>query len=52
MGRVVVTGWSGKAGRAVVRELVDHGSGVLSVDLVRSPQLLGEQLQADLTDFD
>jgi nucleoside-diphosphate-sugar epimerase len=49
--RVVVTGGSGKAGRAVVRELVGLGEDVLSVDLARSPDLPCEQLQADLTDF-
>jgi nucleoside-diphosphate-sugar epimerase len=48
---IVVTGGSGKAGRAVVRELVDYGADVLSVDLVRSPELPCRQLQADLTDF-
>ena len=36
MGRVVVTGGSGKAGRAVVADLLAHGDDVLSVDLVRS----------------
>ncbi|HEY3182984.1 MAG TPA: NAD(P)-dependent oxidoreductase [Gaiellaceae bacterium] len=51
MPRVVVTGGSGKAGRAVVRDLVHHGTDVLSVDLVTAPDLPGEQLRADLTDF-
>ncbi len=51
MARVVVTGGSGKAGRAVVRELLEHGDEVLSVDLVRSPELPCEQIQADLTDL-
>jgi nucleoside-diphosphate-sugar epimerase len=51
MGRVVVTGGSGKAGRAVVRDLLAHGEDVLSADLVRSPELACEQLVADLTDF-
>ncbi|HVP75048.1 MAG TPA: NAD(P)-dependent oxidoreductase [Gaiellaceae bacterium] len=51
MGRMVVTGGSGKAGRAVVRDLLAHGEDVLSVDLVRSPELPCEQLVADLTDF-
>jgi nucleoside-diphosphate-sugar epimerase len=49
--RVVVTGGAGKAGRAVVRDLVDHGREVLSVDLVRHPDLPCEQLVADLTDY-
>jgi nucleoside-diphosphate-sugar epimerase len=51
MARVVVTGGSGKAGRAVIRELLDHGEDVLSVDLVTSPELACEQIVADLTDF-
>ncbi|HYA08771.1 MAG TPA: NAD(P)-dependent oxidoreductase [Gaiellaceae bacterium] len=51
MGRVVVTGGSGKAGRAVVRDLLAHGEDVLSVDLVRAPELACEQLVADLTAF-
>ena len=39
MARIVVTGGSGKAGRAVVADLVAHGDDVLSVDLVASPEL-------------
>jgi nucleoside-diphosphate-sugar epimerase len=49
--RVVVTGGSGKAGRAVVRELLEHGWEVKSADLVRSSETECEQLVADLTDF-
>jgi nucleoside-diphosphate-sugar epimerase len=49
---VVVTGGAGKAGRAVVRELLEHGHGVVSVDLARDPNLTeGQQLVADLTDY-
>jgi nucleoside-diphosphate-sugar epimerase len=51
MARVVVTGGSGKAGRAVVRDLLEHGHEVLSVDLVRSPDVDRDQLQGDLTDY-
>ncbi len=52
MTRVVVTGGAGKAGRAVVRDLLDHGHDALSVDLVRDPSLADEQqLVADLTDY-
>jgi nucleoside-diphosphate-sugar epimerase len=50
MSRVVVTGGAGKAGRAVVAGLVEHGVDVLSVDLVRA-ELPCEQLVADLTDY-
>ena len=49
MAHVVVTGGAGKAGRAVVRELIENGKDVLSVDLVRSPDLECEQVVADLT---
>jgi NADP-dependent 3-hydroxy acid dehydrogenase YdfG len=31
---IVVTGGSGKAGRAVVRDLVEHGYDVLNVDII------------------
>ncbi|MFL5952579.1 MAG: NAD-dependent epimerase/dehydratase family protein [Gaiellaceae bacterium] len=52
MMRVVVTGGAGKAGRAVVRELVEHGYDVRSVDLVRDPAWDPErQMVADLTDY-
>jgi nucleoside-diphosphate-sugar epimerase len=54
MGRVVVTGGSGKAGRAVVRDLLEHGQDVLSVDLVPSPShevAREQQIVADLTDY-
>ena len=52
MGRVVVTGGSGKAGRAVVRELVARGVDVLSVDLVPTGEVPPEQqVVADLTDY-
>jgi nucleoside-diphosphate-sugar epimerase len=48
---IVVTGGAGKAGRAVVRELLENGEEVLSVDLVRSPELECEQLVCDLVDY-
>ena len=51
MTKVVVTGGSGKAGRAVVRDLVDHGYDVLNVDLRRPAVALSRILQADLTDY-
>jgi nucleoside-diphosphate-sugar epimerase len=50
--RVVVTGGAGKAGRAVVRDLLEHGYDVVSVDLARDPHLTEQQqLVADLTDY-
>jgi nucleoside-diphosphate-sugar epimerase len=49
MARVVVTGGSGKAGRAVVRDLVDSGHDVLNVDMVAPREPIGRFLQADLT---
>jgi len=50
MKRIVVTGGSGKAGRAVVRDLLDHGYDVLNVDLVPPAERLCPFLRADLTD--
>jgi nucleoside-diphosphate-sugar epimerase len=49
--KIVVTGGSGKAGRAVVRELVEHGYSVVNVDLVPSPEPLCHFLKADLNDM-
>jgi nucleoside-diphosphate-sugar epimerase len=52
MSRVVVTGGAGKAGRAVVRDLLEHGYDVVSVDVLRDPDLAeGQQLVTDLTDY-
>ncbi|MEA2228625.1 MAG: hypothetical protein QOH46_1967 [Solirubrobacteraceae bacterium] len=48
---VVVTGGSGKAGRAVVRGLLEHGHEVLNVDLQPSPDPVAPFLPADLTDL-
>lgn len=38
--KVVITGGSGKLGRYVIREFLAHGSEVLSLDRVRSPEAL------------
>jgi nucleoside-diphosphate-sugar epimerase len=51
MKKIVVTGGSGKAGRAVVRDLLTHGYEVLNVDLAPSREPLATFLKADLTDL-
>ena len=48
--RVIVTGGSGKAGRYVVQEFVDHGYTVLNLDLKPLPSLPTRTLITDLTD--
>ncbi len=47
----MVTGASGKAGRAVVRNLLEHEHEVLAVDVVSPPESPAASLLADLTDF-
>jgi nucleoside-diphosphate-sugar epimerase len=54
--RIAVTGGSGKAGRGVVRDLVEHGHEVLNIDQVPSPESYAPDapipfLRADVTDF-
>lgn len=51
--RVVVTGGSGKLGRAVVRDLAENGYIVVNVDLAPSPDASAAVtfLRADLTDY-
>ncbi len=51
MKKVVVTGGSGKAGRVVVRELVEHGYSVLNVDLAPPPEPLCHFMKVDLNDM-
>jgi nucleoside-diphosphate-sugar epimerase len=51
MKNIVVTGGSGKAGRAVVRDLVEHGYTVLNVDIAPPSERLAPFLRADLTDL-
>ena len=50
MGTIVVTGGSGKAGRAVVRDLAEHGYEVRNVDIRPSSDPVAPLLRADLTD--
>jgi nucleoside-diphosphate-sugar epimerase len=50
--RVCVTGASGRAGRAVVADLLEHEHWVLPTDLVLPPADLGvDVLRADLTEY-
>src|SRR4030095_1620178 len=50
--RVCVTGASGQAGRAVVRELLEHGYDVAMTDLAATgDDLEAGALRADLTDY-
>jgi nucleoside-diphosphate-sugar epimerase len=51
--RVCVTGASGKAGRAVVADLLDHGYDVIGTDVAQRPAEFGEGefVRADLTDY-
>jgi nucleoside-diphosphate-sugar epimerase len=51
MTHVVVTGGSGKLGRACVRELVEHGYEVTNVDLVPADDNVSPLVRADLTEF-
>jgi nucleoside-diphosphate-sugar epimerase len=50
--RVCVTGASGKAGRAVVAELLSHGYELVATDLVPADDLGVDVRVADLTDYD
>ena len=51
MAGIVVTGGSGKAGRGVVKDLVEHGYEVLNVDLAAPQETLCPYLEADLTNL-
>lgn len=51
MRSVVVTGGSGKAGRATIRELLAHGYTVMNVDAVPPAEPLCHFLRANLNEF-
>jgi nucleoside-diphosphate-sugar epimerase len=51
LGRVCVTGAAGKAGRAAVRELREHGYDVLATDVAVGDARAQGVLRADLTDY-
>ena len=51
MPRVAVTGGTGKAGRACIKDLLAHGYEVLNVDRAAPAEMPSPFLQADLTDF-
>ena len=48
---IIVTGGSGKAGRACISELLAHNYEVASVDLVRPPDVPVPFSRVELTDF-
>lgn len=49
--RVAVTGGSGKLGRAVVRDLVEHGHQVVNLDRAPSSESVGDFVRVDLSDY-
>ncbi|WP_240232846.1 NAD-dependent epimerase/dehydratase family protein [Devosia lacusdianchii] len=51
MAKVLVTGGSGKLGRAVLRDLVTHGYDVLNIDQQPLPELICPSVRIDLTNF-
>ena len=51
MGSVVVTGGSGKAGQAVISDLLAHGHQVINVDIAPPGEALCHFMKADLTDL-
>ena len=51
MKNIVVTGGSGKAGRAVCRDLVEHGYAVLNLDIAPSSDPVCAFMKVDLTDL-
>jgi len=51
MKSIVVTGGSGKAGSAIIKDLLAHGYAVMNVDLTAPREQLCHFFRADLTDF-
>ncbi len=51
MAKILVTGGSGKLGRAVLRDLVEHGFDVLNLDQQALPEPICPSLRIDLTNF-
>jgi nucleoside-diphosphate-sugar epimerase len=51
MKRIIVTGGSGKAGRAVIKDLVEHGYDVLNVDLLPPREQISPYIKVDLTEI-
>ncbi len=50
--KICVTGASGKAGRSVVRDLLEHGFDVMATDVASSMKEVGDgAVRADLTDY-
>ncbi|MDB5507400.1 MAG: UDP-glucose 4-epimerase [Devosia sp.] len=49
--RIIVTGGSGKLGRAVLRDLVDQGHSVLNLDQAMPREAITKTVRIDLTDF-
>ena len=51
MKKIVVTGGSGKAGRATVRELLEHGYEVLNIDIAPPREPISPYLAVDLMEL-
>jgi nucleoside-diphosphate-sugar epimerase len=51
MPKIVVTGGSGKLGRAVLRDLVNHGHQVLNLDQTLPPETICPTVRLDLSDY-
>lgn len=51
MKKIIVTGGSGKAGRAVVKDLLEHGYDIVNIDIAPPAERNAPFLKADLTDL-